>query len=98
MTHKQFYPAREPREVNYDESEVPPYTLPAPLFFADGRQVKTPAEWQARRREILDIFAHEMYGVEPPPPEALIVNLIEEGATFVRVGTAIFGSRAAARA
>lgn len=71
-----------PREVNYDESKVPPYTLPDPLVFTDGRPVKTKDDWQARRREILDIFAHEMYGLEPPPPEALHVELVEAGPTF----------------
>ena len=74
--------ARAPREINYDESKVPPYTLPDPLVFADGRPVKTPADWTARRREILDIFAHEMYGVEPPPPEAFLIELVEEGVTI----------------
>ena len=71
-----------PREVNYDEARVPPYTLPDPLVFADGRPVKDAKDWAARRREILDIFAHEMYGVEPPPPEALQVELVEEGTTL----------------
>ncbi len=79
MVNKQ---AHTPREVNYDESQVPPYVLPDPLVFADGRPVATPADWPARRREILDIFAHEMYGREPPPPEALLVELVEEGPTF----------------
>lgn len=81
-TGKPQMTARKPPEVNYDESKVPPFTLPDPLVFANGRQVRTPAEWPARRREILDIFAHEMYGAEPPPPEALVIELVEEGATF----------------
>ena len=79
MTNQQTLP---PREVNYDEARVPPYTLPDPLVFADGRPVKDAKDWAARRREILDIFAHEMYGVEPPPPEALQVELVEEGTTL----------------
>ena len=82
MTHNPFHIARAPREVNYNESAVPPYTLPDPLVFADGHPVKTKDDWRTRRREILDIFAHEMYGVEPPPPETLLVELVEEGATF----------------
>ena len=68
--------------VNYDESKVLPYSLEDPLVFADGRKVASPAEWQARRREILDIFASKMYGREPPPPEALQVELVEEGTEF----------------
>ena len=74
------------KDSNYDESKVPPYTLPDPLVFADGRQVRTPAEWPARRREILDIFAREMYGAEPPPPEAFEWELVEEGPTAAGLG------------
>lgn len=69
----------KPREPNYDETKVPPFTLPDPLVFADGRPVASPAEWPQRRREILDIFAREMYGREPPPPEAFEWELLEEG-------------------
>ena len=71
-----------PCEPNYDESKVPPFTLPDPLAFADGRPVRGPADWPARRSEILGVFAREMYGREPPPPEALLVELVEEGTTL----------------
>lgn len=62
---------------NYEAAKIPPYTLEDPLTFLDGRPV-TPANWPARRREILGIFAKEMYGAEPPPPEALVVELADE--------------------
>ena len=65
------------REVNYDASKMPPYTLEDPLEFADGTKVATPADWVRRRREILDIFAREMYGAEPPKPEAVVTELID---------------------
>ena len=65
-------------EVNYDESKVSPYTLEDPLTFVDGRKVKTPGDWKLRRKEILEIFAREMYGVEPPRPEHLLIEKIEE--------------------
>ena len=55
-------------EANYDKSKIPPYTLEDPLVFVDGRRVATPADWAERRREILGIFAREMYGAEPPAP------------------------------
>ena len=55
--------------VNYDVSKIAPYTLEDPLTFADGSKVKTVEDWAKRRREILDIFAREMYGEEPPKPE-----------------------------
>ena len=57
---------------NYDESKIAPYTLEDPLTFADGTKLKGPEEWPKRRAEILEIFAKEMYGQEPPKPEALV--------------------------
>ena len=68
--------------VNYDEAAVPPYEIPELLRFADGRSIRDAAEWPARRREILDIFAREMYGQQPPAPETLAVELLEEGPTL----------------
>lgn len=65
-------------QPNYDESLIAPYTLEDPLTFADGKKLQSPEEWPARRREILDIFAREMYGKEPPKPEALVTELVEE--------------------
>ena len=70
------------RKPNYDESKVAPYTLADPLSFADGRKLKTPSQWPERRKEILDIFAREMYGVEPPQPEALVCETFEKGDTL----------------
>lgn len=67
--------------VNYDESKVAPYTLEDPLTFADGRKVTNAADWQARRRELLDLFAREMYGAEPPKPDTLITDLFDEKIT-----------------
>ena len=67
-----------PCVVNYDESRIAPYTLEDPLTFVDGRKVKTAADWEARRAEILGIFAREMYGVEPPAPEVLNTDLVDE--------------------
>lgn len=66
---------------NRDESAVPPYELPELMRFADGRPVQSAAEWPERRHEILDVFAREMFGREPPAPEALVVELVEEGPT-----------------
>lgn len=63
---------------NYDESRVAPFTLEDPLTFADGTKVQSPADWPRRRQEILDIFAREMYGQEPPKPETLVTECVEE--------------------
>lgn len=68
--------------VNYDESKIPPYTLDDVLTFANGEKVRDAADWPRRRAEIVDIFAREMYGRIPPAPEAVVTDIIEEGATL----------------
>ena len=64
--------------VNFDPAKIGPYTLEEPLKFADGTPVKSPADWPKRRAEILDIFAREMYGQPPPPPEAIVWEVVSE--------------------
>ena len=52
--------------TNYDETQVPQYTLPDPLAGADGRSITTVAMWQTRRRpELLQLFAKQVYGQTP---------------------------------
>ena len=65
-------------QPNYDVSKIAPFTLEDPLRFADGTPLSSPAQWPRRRREILDIFAKEMFGQEPPEPEALVTELVDE--------------------
>ncbi|MBO5724821.1 MAG: hypothetical protein J6S58_08345, partial [Lentisphaeria bacterium] len=65
-------------QPNYDPSRIAPYTLEDPLEFLSGKKVTTPEEWQERRKEILSVFAKEMFGQEPPMPETLVTELIEE--------------------
>lgn len=74
------------KPVNYNEAAVPPYELPELMRFADGRPVLSASDWPERRREILDVFAREMFGQEPPAPEALELELVEEGATAAGLG------------
>ena len=53
-------------EPNYDESKIPPYTLPDPLLMADGRRVSDAAMWRHQRRpEILKLFETYVYGKRP---------------------------------
>ena len=68
-------------EVNYSEGRVAPYVLEDPLTFADGRKVRTAVDWRLRRQEILDLFAREMFGREPPAPEGLTVEKVGEKVT-----------------
>ena len=67
--------------INYDKGKVGDYELEDPLTFADGRPVSTAADWRLRRAEILEVFAHEMYGVEPPKPDELVTDLVAEKIT-----------------
>ena len=75
------------RPRNTDPSKVGTYTLEDPLTFLDGRKVKSAADWAERRREILGIFAREMYGEEPPPPETLDIELAGEKVTAAGFAT-----------
>lgn len=42
--------------------------LPPVLQFKNGRPVNTIKDWEKRRKEILNVFKQEMYGVAPPVP------------------------------
>ena len=70
------------KRENFKEDKIPPYVLPDPCTFADGTKLKDASEWPKRRAEILDIFAKEMYGAEPPKPEAVVTETVEEGKTL----------------
>jgi len=50
---------------NYDESKIPPYSLPDPLVFTNGTQVVTKGDWFKRRKEIYRLFSTEVYGIIP---------------------------------
>jgi hypothetical protein len=64
--------AREGPGVNYDEAQVPRYTLPDPLALASGERVRDAETWiQRRRPEILELFERNMYGRSPGRPEGL---------------------------
>src|SRR5690606_31076230 len=52
-----------PNYANYDESKARAASpVPALLIMADGREIETPAQWEQRRRELLEIFDREFYG------------------------------------
>ena len=66
------------RQPNFDPAKIAPYTLEDPLTFLDGTKVTDAESWKKRRKEILDIFAGEMFGIEPPVPETVDFELIYE--------------------
>lgn len=65
-------------EFNYDEAQVPAYTLPDPLTAAAGSRISTPEAWRARRTEILELFRENVYGRRPGRPDSLTFELLEE--------------------
>ena len=64
---------------NYDESRVPAYTLPDPLVARDGSRVDA-GRWPARRAEILDLFADNVYGRTPKDRVPVRVEATEKDA------------------
>lgn len=53
-------------------------TLPNPFEFFDGRRVVTRADWQERRREILELAEFYEYGYRPDAPDSIEVRVAEE--------------------
>jgi hypothetical protein len=52
--------------VNFDESRVPTYQLPAPLTSEEGRTITNPQDWATKRRpELKSLFRKNVYGTRP---------------------------------
>ncbi len=60
------------------ESFVNDYDLPNPLIAESGELVKTPGEWQSRRKELLEIFRSQMYGYRPEEPDRIYFHAVEK--------------------
>ena len=54
-------------------------SLPDPLRFLDGRPVRTPEDWDARRAEIRQLFEKYAFGTFPPHPKLHRVVVLDEG-------------------
>lgn len=68
-------------EANYDESKVPPYTLPDVLTTLDGRKITTEKDWrEIRRPEVLELFKTHVYGRSPGRPENVTFKIVAEKA------------------
>ncbi len=66
-------------QANYDEDQVPEYTLPDPLVMQDGRPVTTAEMWRkARRPEVLRLFEEHVYGKPLPAPPKLRFEVFDE--------------------
>ncbi len=72
--------AAEPARFNYDESKVPPYSLPDPLRSAAGAAISSKEAWiGGLREETRQLIEREMFGKAPARPK---LNFkVEEEAT-----------------
>lgn len=64
--------------ANYDESQIPPYTLPELLRTVDGREITNAAEWEANRPALLQTFRDEMYGRRLPKADKVEYTVLSE--------------------
>lgn len=69
--------------------------LPSVMTMNDGSICDTPEKWEVRRKEIVDLFAKEVFGYMPPEPKEGELNFtlkfqdpghINDKATYSRVG------------
>lgn len=63
--------------------------LPNPFIMEDGTPLERPEQWEARRRELYRTAIELQYGTQPPAPELLTVERLNEpwGSTVFRYGT-----------
>ena len=66
--------------------------LPELLRFADGREVKTPEDWERRREELLTLYSEYMYGYMPDRARETVTWTAEaapelDGKYFLVTGT-----------
>ena len=67
------------QEINFDESNIPAYTLPDPLIMKNGKKVTTPSEWIKKKRpETLKLFENHVYGKSPAHPKDLHFRVLTE--------------------
>src|SRR4051794_13302652 len=69
--------------INYDETKVPPYSLPDPLQLSNGKHVTTTEQWMQQQRPVmLKLFADNVYGRMPGKPQHMhfVVNSLDSSA------------------
>ena len=59
---------------NYDESRIPSYTMLDPLALQSGKPITSPAQWPARRAEILHLFEQNEFGITPATAKHAIAH------------------------
>ena len=91
----------QPKDVNYDEAKIAPYTLPDPLVTEQGTKITDSKSWEKRRRpELLRQFETQMYGRCPARPNdmryevtSLDTNALDGLATRKEVSIYLAGKR-----
>ncbi|RAJ93143.1 hypothetical protein LX87_04655 [Larkinella arboricola] len=73
--------AQNAAQANYDESKVPPYTLPDVLKTTKSKKVQTKTEWETiRRPEIIKLFEENVYGQMPKSYDRLTYSIKNKNA------------------
>ncbi len=71
--------AQNHMEANYDEAQVPAYTLPPLLHTEQGQLIRNATDWhQIRRPELMDLFATHVYGTTPLTTASVSWELMEQ--------------------
>ncbi|MEN0056495.1 MAG: acetylxylan esterase [Mucilaginibacter sp.] len=71
--------ATKAQAQNYDEAEVPVFTLPHILKMANGQPVNTVKTWEQNRRpEILHLFEDNIYGAMPKTYDHIAYKITAE--------------------
>ena len=67
------------RQVNYDETKIAAYDLPALLTSQSGKLISTAKEWKKiRRPELLELFTSQVYGRVPDTHFETTFKIISE--------------------
>ncbi len=71
-------PANETRKINYEEANVPAYTLPDLFTSGNGKKTATKKDWVSfRRNELLEIFTSQVFGRVPETPYEKSIKVIK---------------------
>jgi hypothetical protein len=77
-----------PNFANYDERKAKAASpVPPLLAMSDGRPITTPAMWDARRTELLEIFDRDIYGRVPEAARSIAVTWDVTSTTAAMSGT-----------
>ncbi len=79
------------------QEKINALNLPDLFTFNDGTPVKTEADWQRRREEIVDIILEEEYGKIPDIPLTITCKETTDDITDTTVGKLAFAGKAVSR-